>query len=156
MYGYCASCLCTTTHVHGALGGQKRTLDPLELELEMVVIHHVGAGTWTLRSSTKVTSALNPWAIPPALKSTFLTTSPTGAHHFLQLQSLASFWLPSHRCFPTLSMRATYTACGSSTRLPLSTPFSPSSCAHSHGSCVLTTIFPMWCSYYHSSVFLHN
>lgn len=28
-------------------GGQKSQFDPLELELQMVVGHHVGAGTWT-------------------------------------------------------------------------------------------------------------
>lgn len=37
------SCLCTTC-VPGALGGQKRTADSLELELKMEMIHHVGAG----------------------------------------------------------------------------------------------------------------
>jgi hypothetical protein len=31
-------------YVYSALGGQKRTLDPLELELRTVVNDHVGAG----------------------------------------------------------------------------------------------------------------
>jgi hypothetical protein len=31
-----------------ARGGQKRALDPLELELQMVASHHVGAGNQTL------------------------------------------------------------------------------------------------------------
>jgi hypothetical protein len=31
-------------HVHLALGGQKRTSDPLRLELQMIVSCHVGAG----------------------------------------------------------------------------------------------------------------
>ena len=36
-------CLCAT-HMAGSLGGQKRALDPLELELQMVVSSQVGAG----------------------------------------------------------------------------------------------------------------
>lgn len=32
------------TFVYGALDGQKRTLDPLKLELQMVLSYHVGAG----------------------------------------------------------------------------------------------------------------
>jgi hypothetical protein len=28
----------------GPFGGQKKELDPLEMELQMVVAHHVGAG----------------------------------------------------------------------------------------------------------------
>lgn len=36
-------CLCIR-HLSGALGGQKRALDPLKLELQMVVSCHVGAG----------------------------------------------------------------------------------------------------------------
>ena len=34
---------------------EKRVLDPLELELQMVVNHHVGAGnvTWVLSKSSK-------------------------------------------------------------------------------------------------------
>lgn len=34
-------------YVSGAHGGQKKASD-LELELHVVVSHHVGAGTWTL------------------------------------------------------------------------------------------------------------
>jgi hypothetical protein len=34
----CAACVCSTYR------GQKRALDPLELELQMVVSHHVCAG----------------------------------------------------------------------------------------------------------------
>lgn len=33
-----------TLYVSGAHGDQKRVLDPLELELETVMRHHVGAG----------------------------------------------------------------------------------------------------------------
>lgn len=36
-----------TTCVSGALGGQKKALGPLELELRMFVSHQVGAGNWT-------------------------------------------------------------------------------------------------------------
>lgn len=36
-------CLCTI-YVPGILGGQKTVLDVLELELQMVVSYHVGAG----------------------------------------------------------------------------------------------------------------
>jgi hypothetical protein len=36
--------LCTTC-ASGPLGGQKRVLDPLKLELQTVVSCHVGAGT---------------------------------------------------------------------------------------------------------------
>ena len=39
-------CLCTSC-VFGACGGQKRALDALELELQMVVSHHMGAGNQT-------------------------------------------------------------------------------------------------------------
>lgn len=34
-------CLCTM-HMPGALGGQNRTADPLELKLHMVMHYHVG------------------------------------------------------------------------------------------------------------------
>lgn len=34
--------------VWSAFGGQKRASDPLELKLQMVVRHYVGAGNWTL------------------------------------------------------------------------------------------------------------
>ena len=44
VYGYfafmCVHVLCEC----GTSGGQKRALDPLELELQMVVSHHVAAG----------------------------------------------------------------------------------------------------------------
>jgi hypothetical protein len=47
--------LSCTTRVPGVIGGQKRTLHPLELELEMVVSHHVGAEdcSWVLCGSNK-------------------------------------------------------------------------------------------------------
>lgn len=42
--GFLPACLCMH-HVHaGSLGGQKRALNSLELELQAVVSHHVGAG----------------------------------------------------------------------------------------------------------------
>ena len=34
-------------YVSGAHEDQKRASDPLELELQTVVSHHVGAGDWT-------------------------------------------------------------------------------------------------------------
>lgn len=34
-----------TAHVSGAHGGQKRIVNPLELELQMVVSCHMGAGS---------------------------------------------------------------------------------------------------------------
>lgn len=54
--------LCTTCPP-GAL--IKRASDPLELELWMLVSHHVGAGL-ELGCPTKAASALNCGAIPPA------------------------------------------------------------------------------------------
>lgn len=46
-------CLCTTTCESGAHGGQKRTSDPLKLELKMVVSRHAVARNQTrlLRSN---------------------------------------------------------------------------------------------------------
>ena len=41
--------------------GQKRATVPLELELQMVVTHHVGAGSFA-----RAASAYNHWAISPA------------------------------------------------------------------------------------------
>lgn len=49
-------------HMHAwCLRGQKRTLDPLELELPMAMSHHAGAGnsTHVLTSSGGAASALN-------------------------------------------------------------------------------------------------
>jgi hypothetical protein len=53
-------CLCTTCGLC-ALGGQKKVLDLLGLELQIVVVVscHVGAGNWSWRES----SVLNHWAI---------------------------------------------------------------------------------------------
>lgn len=52
-----------------ALGGEKRVLAPLELELQTVVSCHVGAGnkTWEWGSSGRIASALNHQAIFPCL-----------------------------------------------------------------------------------------
>ena len=36
-----------------------------ELELQVVVSHHLGAGNWTLESSTRIASVINYWGIPP-------------------------------------------------------------------------------------------
>jgi hypothetical protein len=48
----CGVCMCTM-YVFGAHGSQKRALEPLKLELWMVVDHCVGAGnqTWVLCKS---------------------------------------------------------------------------------------------------------
>lgn len=43
---YLHGCVCTTCFP-SAHSGQKRVLDPLELELRMAVSHHVGSGNWT-------------------------------------------------------------------------------------------------------------
>lgn len=41
------SCGCFATCMPGAYGGEKRTSDPLDLELEKVISCHVGAGNRT-------------------------------------------------------------------------------------------------------------
>jgi hypothetical protein len=45
---FCLNVSLCTVYMPGTLGGQKRTLDPLELELQKVVIFHVVAGDRTL------------------------------------------------------------------------------------------------------------
>lgn len=50
------------SHGWGTYGGQKRSLNPLELELWVVISHHMGAGTRT-RFSARATVALNCWSI---------------------------------------------------------------------------------------------
>lgn len=55
----CAACVCV------AGGGQKRTLDPLELELRTVVNDHVGAGN-SLTPLQEQPVLLNCWAVSPA------------------------------------------------------------------------------------------
>lgn len=57
-------CLCTAC-MPGANGGQKEVLDPLELDIQMVVNQHVGAGNWT-QLPWKSNQALNKGAIAPA------------------------------------------------------------------------------------------
>lgn len=45
IYSMCLACLYVCIlFIFGACGGQKRVLDPLELEFRMVVSHQVGAG----------------------------------------------------------------------------------------------------------------
>jgi hypothetical protein len=48
-------CVCVPHVCPVSRGGQKRALDPQELELQMVVSHHVGVGeqTWVLCKSNK-------------------------------------------------------------------------------------------------------
>jgi hypothetical protein len=50
-------CLCPTC-MAGVCEGQKRALDPLKLELQMLVNHYVGAGNQTT-SSARAASAVN-------------------------------------------------------------------------------------------------
>jgi hypothetical protein len=57
-------CLCTSVSVSGVLGGPKMTSNALELELQMVVRHHVG---WELNPGP-----LKHWAISPAPSNQFL------------------------------------------------------------------------------------
>lgn len=49
-----------TMCVPGAPGGQKRALDPMALELSVVVRHHVEVLGTAFRSSRRADSALNP------------------------------------------------------------------------------------------------
>lgn len=53
-----------TPNVSSAQGGQKRMLNPLELESQTVVNHHVVLGTEPVRTA----SALNCWSISPVLQ----------------------------------------------------------------------------------------
>lgn len=65
---FCLDLYIRTTRVPGASGGQKRALDPVELESLMVVNHHVdhvGAGNRT-HILCKTASALNCSTIIPA------------------------------------------------------------------------------------------
>lgn len=54
----------------GACRGQKRTLDPLELKLQMVVNHYTGIGNG-VPCFHRVSSVLRPWTISPALDLIF-------------------------------------------------------------------------------------
>lgn len=40
-------CMCNNASMLGALGSEKRALDPMELKLLMVVSLCVGSGSWT-------------------------------------------------------------------------------------------------------------
>lgn len=55
MWVICLYVCLYTVCMLSACGGQKRTSDPLEPELQMVVTHHVGAGnqTWDLWKSSQ-------------------------------------------------------------------------------------------------------
>ena len=53
-----------------AFGGWKRVLDPMGLELQVVVSHHVGAGNLA-ELSARVDSTLNHGAISPDEIQTF-------------------------------------------------------------------------------------
>lgn len=55
-------------HMYRALGGQDRVLDALDLELQMAVTCHVGAGDQT-RSSVRTASAVNHGTRFPDLKN---------------------------------------------------------------------------------------
>lgn len=60
------------TSVPGASEGQKRALDPVKLELQMVLRHHVGTGhqVWVLRKNSKCSK---PRSQLPALAVSFLS-----------------------------------------------------------------------------------
>ena len=68
--------LVCVSHVCSAHGGHKRALGPLELELQMVVSHHVSAKNGT-ESPARAVSALNHGAISPVflIMYHFLPTS---------------------------------------------------------------------------------
>ena len=69
MYGYLACMYSYVSRVPDTLRGQKRELDPLELELNMILSHHVGAGNGTqvLWKSSSVLYCCNCCAIPVLL-----------------------------------------------------------------------------------------
>ena len=68
----CFACMhvCRVRYIPGALRGQKRSLDPLELELQTVVNCQRVLGIKP-RSSRRAVSALNLWSIPPVSTHTF-------------------------------------------------------------------------------------
>lgn len=59
-------CVCMYSCMLGAWESQKRALASLKLEMQMAVSCHACSGNQT-PSSTKVPSALHPWAISPTL-----------------------------------------------------------------------------------------
>lgn len=65
MYEWFSCMYVCAAHVGNAYGGQKRAMDPRELELQTVINYHVGAGNGT-ESSGRTVSAL---AIEPSLQS---------------------------------------------------------------------------------------
>lgn len=44
---FCLSVWLCTMYVFGVQGDQKKVLNPVELDLQVVVSHHVGSGTQT-------------------------------------------------------------------------------------------------------------
>jgi hypothetical protein len=83
-------CLCVTC-MTGAHEGQKRVLDPLEQNLQIVVSHHVTAGNWTcvLCKSNKCSYPLSHISDPSTFFSEAELTEP-GAHQLCQTCWLAS------------------------------------------------------------------
>jgi hypothetical protein len=66
--GYVCMYVCIYTRcMHGTCGGQKRKLDPLKLELLIVVSHHVSSEAWTqiLCKTSKYSKLLSPFVQPP-------------------------------------------------------------------------------------------
>lgn len=63
MYGWSARMYNSTLCTYRADGDQKREIDPLELELEMVLCHGMSAGNWTRLLGRA--NVLNYWAISP-------------------------------------------------------------------------------------------
>lgn len=68
--------------IPGAYEGQNRALDPLELELQMVVSRHVGNEIKS-RSSRREASALNCCAVSPALGQSLIECSLCISHQAL-------------------------------------------------------------------------
>lgn len=91
-------CLCVfclhvsvyTTYVLGACRGPKRALESLELELQVVMImsHHVGAGNGRPQVLCTSSSALNLGALSPALRNPlFLRERKTVEKNMINLRS---------------------------------------------------------------------
>lgn len=77
----CSACMCIYAPCLGLVPkeGQMRPSEPPELELQMVVSRHVGAGNRAPpRSSERAASALGHWAISPAPGQTSFKEWPSG------------------------------------------------------------------------------
>lgn len=94
--------------VSGALGRQKSKTDPLELELQMLVSHHVDSGseTWVLRKEQLLTGELSCQYHPPAFKFSDVVSIrwldwPTNVHLFICMHVCVNdhaYFTPTHMC----------------------------------------------------------